>query len=246
MISTQFLLLILLIVAVAGVLIWRSYRVKRAGNRASDILPVWAAQGPFGSGEQSAVAMRNAYRAVRGAAKAVQMAEAITRHARAYDKDPATWEKLRLETGQGISSETEKYVAIAKGFAATDSMNKDSLKGRGQGLGLAVPSDELFPNAFKQTLSDEEFAKEKEDYEATLSGIGQRLLDDPSDEAMALLAFMCEVYEANSGVAPASATDIGKAYWACLEINKKEPGSELAKEFKRLTDALDPPDHQFK
>lgn len=239
---TQLSLLILLVVTVIGVLVWlwfRSNTVKHAACMVSEIFPVWAAQGPFESGKQSSAAMRYAYLAVRGPEETEKMTEAISKHAQAYDADPAAWEKLRQDTENQSNDKTEEYVTLAKGFADMDSLNKDLLEGRGHKLELARLADGSLGIAYKQIWSDEEIVKKKkEDYEAILSGIGQGLLDDSSEEAKELLIFLYDSYEANVGKKPESASDIGKAYFACMEIGKEEPESEIAKEFERLSDAL--------
>jgi len=128
--TTQSLVLILLAVTIVAVLLWvwfRSYTVKKVGKIVRQVYPVWAAQGPFESGEQSAAAMRYAFLAVRGPEKMERMAETIAKHTKAYDDDPARWEQLRQEMAQLAGSETTDFVTIAKGFAAIDSLNKDLL-----------------------------------------------------------------------------------------------------------------------
>ena len=89
--TAQVVLLIALIVAGGAFAFryWiRSQAMKQAAEVTRDIYPVWAAQGPFGSGTQSAGAMRYAYLTVRGPEEAERMADAIAKHAQAFDADP--------------------------------------------------------------------------------------------------------------------------------------------------------------
>jgi hypothetical protein len=90
---------------------WKSNRADRlARGVANQVFPVWAAQGPFKSGAQSAAAMRNAYLAVLGPGEAEAMAEAIAGHALVYDRDPAEWEKTRQDAARAAGPETAKFV----------------------------------------------------------------------------------------------------------------------------------------
>lgn len=52
------------------------------------------------------------------------------------------------------------------------------------------------------------------------------------------MIFLYELYKACVGEEPKSASDIGKAYFACLETRNEQPDSEVAKEFERLSDAV--------
>ncbi len=127
MTSLQVAVLILIATAVLAALLWQWYRAhifKRASGLARRVFPVWAAQGPFDSGEESAAAMRYAYLAVFGSEEAEKrgMVEAISKHAAAYDSNPAAWEQNRQQAMQSANSETEEFVTIAKGLAAMDSL----------------------------------------------------------------------------------------------------------------------------
>lgn len=97
---------------------------------AQEIFPVWAAQGPFESGQQSAAAMRYAYLAVQGPEETAQMAEAIEKHAQVYDENPATWEGLRQDAEKQSGEKTEEYLTVAKGLAAMESLNLDIIEER--------------------------------------------------------------------------------------------------------------------
>ncbi|MBT5150855.1 MAG: hypothetical protein HOM43_00590 [Flavobacteriales bacterium] len=104
---------------------WRKEQsLNQAASSARKVFPVWAAQGPFLSGEESAAAMRYAYLAVYGPEEAEDngMNEAITNHAIAYDNNPSDWIKNRWLALESSNSATDEYVVIAKGFAAIDSL----------------------------------------------------------------------------------------------------------------------------
>ena len=243
MTSLQVAALILLVVAVLAALLWQWYRshiFKRASGLARRVFPVWAAQGPFNSGEESASAMRHAYLAVFGAEEAEKMgmAGAISKHAAAYDSDPEAWEQNRQEAIRSSNSETEEYVTIAKGLAAMDSLNKDFLESGGHKLELARQSDGSMGIAYKKIWSDEAIEeKKKQDNEAIVSGIGKGLLDDNSEEARALVTFLADIYKANTGEEDISASAIGRAWLACFTMTNEDPDSYLAQEFERLNEA---------
>lgn len=241
MTGIQSALLTLLVVAAAAVFIWRWYKshiFKRASRLARQVFPVWAGQGPFDSGEESAAAMHHAYLAVMGPEETERMAEAIAEHAATYDSDPATWERLRQEAADSAGPETENLVTIAKGLAAMDSLNKEFLEDGGHKLELTRQTDGNLGIAYKKIWSDEEIEeKKKQDGEAIVSGIGEGLLSDSSEEARELVAFLSDAYRANTREEPDSASAIGRAWLACLEIKNEEPDSELAQEFGRLNEA---------
>jgi len=243
MTSLQVAVLILIATAVLAALLWQWYRshiFKRASGLARRVFPVWAAQGPFDSGEESAAAMRHAYLAVFGAEEAEKrgMVEAISKHASAYDSNPAAWEQNRQQAMQSANTETEEFVTIAKGLAAIDSLNKDFLESGGHKLELARQSDGSTGLAYKKIWSDEAIEeKKKQDNEAIVSGIGKGLLEDNSEEARALVAFLAEIYKANTEEEEISASAIGRAWLACFTMKNEDPDSDLARKFERLNDA---------
>ena len=145
MTGIQVLLLVLLAAAVLVVLLWRWYRSRifeQAGDLARQVFPVWAAQGPFDSGAQSAAAMRCAYVAVFGAeeAKRMKIAEVCAQHPAAYDSNPEAWEQTRQKATRSASPDTEKFVAIAKDLAATDPVLDEESKGLNEALQATTPS----------------------------------------------------------------------------------------------------------
>ena len=214
MTSSQFVVLILLVVVVLVVLLWRwykSYIFNRTCGLARQVFPVWAAQGPFDSGEESVVAMRYAYLAVFGLEETERMAETIAKHAAAYDSNPAAWEQNRQKVIRLTSPDIEEFVTIANVHAAMDSLNKDFLEAGGHKLELTTQSDGDLGIAYKKIWSDEEIEAKKKQYnEAFVSGIGKGLLNDSSEEASALVAFLSDLYKANTGDETASANAISR------------------------------------
>lgn len=172
MTSLQLILVILVVGAILAAPLWQWYRsriFKRASGLARRVFPVWAAQGPFDSGEESAAAMRYAYLAVFGSEEAERMGmmEAVANHAAAYDRNPGAWEQNRQKAMRSANSETEEFVTIAKGLAAMDSLNKDFLESGGHKLELATQSDGSLGIAYKKIWSDEAIEeKKKQDNEA--------------------------------------------------------------------------------
>lgn len=60
---------------------------------------------------------------------------------------------------------------------------------------------------------------------------------DESPEAIALLAFLGSVHETSTGTALVEPMDVGRVWFACLEVINQQPESELAETFKVLNDA---------
>ena len=125
----EIVLTTLIAAIVAAVLVRKWYRAREfkvASEMAKEVFPVWAAQGPFASGEQSAKALRYSHMAVSGPDLSEKMLEGIAQHAIAYDEDPETREHNREETLQYVTEETRDYVEAAIAFAALDQL-KDGL-----------------------------------------------------------------------------------------------------------------------
>ena len=123
--------LVVLGLVVVGKFLLRSQARKMASNAARQVFPVWAVQGPFASGTESAAAMGNAYLAVFGAEQAAKMADSIEQHRIAFDNDPETWEKTRREAAEIADPDAR---ALAEGIAAAEHLNKDILEDRGRRL----------------------------------------------------------------------------------------------------------------
>ena len=115
-----------LIVSAAIGVCWFAYKkflVKKAVTIGVEIYTVWAAQGPFENGEDSAKAMRRAIIVIRGkdALEDNKFNEATIRHADAYNSNPQRWERLREESlFVNKSKEFGKYVEMVKQMASND------------------------------------------------------------------------------------------------------------------------------
>lgn len=218
---------------------WISTRsLHVASDIAKKVFPVWAAQGPFDNGTQSAAAMRYAYLAVLGPEETEKMTSAIEQHKNVYDSNSQKWEEVRQQSTQSSETDIDDYISLAKGLAAMDSLNKDILEDGGHRLEMTRQSDGRLGFAYKKIWSDEAIKeKKKQDGEAIVSGIGNGLLDDSSDKALELVEFLGEVYRANTNEEPESPSAIGRAWLACLEISNEEPDSVIALEFQRLNEA---------
>jgi|GEM_PF-1339452 len=85
-------------VVVVLVLVFAGYRYwsKRGESQAPDVFTkinaVWAVQGPFKNGAESAQAMRYATKAAEGPDEFYNQ---IDKHAAAYDAHPSRWEGIR-------------------------------------------------------------------------------------------------------------------------------------------------------
>lgn len=91
-----------IIAAVVGYAVY-SIRKRRIAETVDRILvevnTVWAVQGPFKNGEESARAMKFATMAVRGdeAIHLKPIAEALANHAASYNAKTSAWESLRQD-----------------------------------------------------------------------------------------------------------------------------------------------------
>lgn len=102
----------------------RNLAQRMASDQAKQVLPVWAVQGPFSSGAESAAAMRMAWKAVFGEDKAEKMEETIQQHAVVFEAKPDEWEETRrtaidiaspdvLALGEAVKNETIRQQAVA-------------------------------------------------------------------------------------------------------------------------------------
>lgn len=95
-------------------LVWRE-----ASDQAREMFPVWAAQGPFATGSESALAMRYAWLAVLGDHDKVDnMTENFSRHASAFDADPESWENNRRKALEVDCPKLATYIAEVKRLRA--------------------------------------------------------------------------------------------------------------------------------
>ena len=98
--------IVLVVLVVAGYQYWHKETKFRADDVFVKINAVWAVQGPFKNGAESAQAMRYATKAV-GAPDSFY--NEIDKHAAAYDAHPDRWEGIRkscLQFAKGEKFET--------------------------------------------------------------------------------------------------------------------------------------------
>ena len=113
--------IIVTIIGFALFSMWQRQITVQAGRILIDVYAVWAVQGPFKNGEESAKAMKLATAAVRGpeSIKDLSTADALTRHAASYDTQPQKWESLRQDSLSGANGQKfEENLAIAKKLGA--------------------------------------------------------------------------------------------------------------------------------
>jgi len=100
--------LAVLVVAVIFAATWRLLRMlirNAVPDLESQVFPVWAAQGPFESGAESADAMRRSWLAISGPDQTEKMADAIRQHEEEFDADPEAWEETRRAAADAASPE---------------------------------------------------------------------------------------------------------------------------------------------
>jgi len=121
------MVVVVVVLAFAGYQYWGKQK-----NLADDVFikinAVWAAQGPFKNGEESAKAMRYATKAVGGADSFYNV---IDKHPAAYDAHPDRWEQIRkssLDYAKG--SEFEANLEAAKKLGAVVNPNYASSPAR--------------------------------------------------------------------------------------------------------------------
>jgi hypothetical protein len=155
--TTAYLVLSALgIFATGAILFWLSLRsraseraIGMARSMARQVFPVWAGQGPFASGAESAAAMRNAYMVVMGPEQTEGMADAIAMHAAAFDRDRARWEESRRAAAQAAGPETADFVLMAKRAGAKDAANESKMQ---QELEILSVKRQEETSAFAKTM----------------------------------------------------------------------------------------------
>lgn len=114
-----------IIASVVGFALYAARRkrmLEAAGRVLVEVNSVWAVQGPFRNGEESARAMKIATIAVRGAESIQNAATAglLAKHAASYDSQVTTWESLRqdyLSHAHGEKFEVNLAQAVELGAA---------------------------------------------------------------------------------------------------------------------------------
>ncbi|MBT3373256.1 MAG: hypothetical protein HOA08_03575 [Rhodospirillaceae bacterium] len=119
------ILLVVLLVILGSWLGFRHWVNSRAFDVASDVakqvMPVWAAQGPFDNGAHSAFAMRAAFTVVMGAE---YLAGEVEGHKESFDDGPGEWEAIRRTALEHATPETDAYIDEAMAIAALESLKR--------------------------------------------------------------------------------------------------------------------------
>ena len=121
-----FLVFGILIVVFLGYRAWQSHVFDTASEMAQDVFPVWAGQGPFDNGTDSAVAMWAAWSVVLSPDKAQRDTDSFIQHQQTYDADPETWTRLQRETSEQFG-DPDGLVPIAKALAL-DAVQNEKLE----------------------------------------------------------------------------------------------------------------------
>lgn len=224
----------------AGVILlwflWRRYIVHLASKTAQNIFPVWAGQGPFENGTESARAFKAAYTTVLGPEKAAEFQEAIEKHRIAYDRDPEAWENIRNQSLRK-SKEIDDYVTMAKGLASLDSINEELFADIGYRLEAVTNDSGRIDLARKQIWSDEEIKKRREeDNKTIINALGEGLLNSERDAAKKLLNFIVSIYRSAHERDPETAYEIGSTLLKGMTYSDENPDEEISKDFRRLYD----------
>ena len=86
--------------------------------------------------------------------------------------------------------------------------------------------------------SDEQIERnDRELGHSILERIGRDFAADESPEAGRLRAFLAKIHPPSTNKEQSTPEDLGRAWFACLQILDKDPASELAQLFKALNDA---------
>jgi hypothetical protein len=223
------LILVLLIVAFKP--FKRTQARKEVSDTVKQVFPVWAAQGPFESGAESAAAMRRAYLAILGPEKTEEMADAIAVHEAGYDDNPEGWEETRRAAIENSSSDV---IELAKGITAAESLNKDIHESVGRRFEFTKLPDGRTDIVNRQIWSDEEIAEQKkEDIDGIVLGIGNGLINDTSTEAQEFVQFLGDIYYQKTQKEPDTKA-IGETWLELLSWSDEEPDSELSRKFENL------------
>lgn len=89
-----------------------------------------------------------------------------------------------------------------------------------------------------EVWSDEEIErKDRELANAILEKVGTELSADECPEALRLRTFLAKIRHGNTANELQTPRDIGIAWFACLQVQDREPATELAEAFRVLNDA---------
>lgn len=241
--------LIVAVLAALGFLLVIKLQAPKAKTQRL-VMTVWAHFGPYDGAEFADKALRWAARAVFGEEGARLQDEWLTRHAenfRAREVDGSfermqklmRWGLLLCAHGSAFNSSCQLYrdIVMADVAPVIESLNKD-LEQVGHKMEPVKQSDGSYRLLDTKILSDDEIEHKKRQVgEVFLSAIGNRLLEDKSPDAKHLLTFLGTVHEKFMGKPLENAINIGSTWLACLELQEKDPHSEMANAFHVLNEA---------
>ena len=241
----------LLLLATTVVLVYIVPRLQTPRPRTKHLaMTVWAAFGPYDTAEFAEDGLRWASSAAFGR-------DGISKHKKwiqGYIKDFHHWQArgsfqkiqkmmrwgLMLTAYGPVFEETCQRYRDHAMAEATEIMGRlnENLSKTGHKLEPSKQADGTYQVLYKKIWSDAEIKKkEQETGEAILNGIGNNLLEDQSDTAKMLVAFLGKVHKDNLGRDIKKPKDVGIIWFACLEILNQDPDSEVAQTFKALNDA---------
>jgi hypothetical protein len=114
-------IVVVVVLVFAGYQYWNKEKKNQVDDAFIKINAVWAVQGPFKNGAESARAMRYATKAVRGSDS---FYNEIDKHAAAYDAHPDRWEGIRKGCLQFAKGEKfENSLEAAKKLGAVVNPN---------------------------------------------------------------------------------------------------------------------------
>jgi len=210
--TVTMLVSLVVVVSILFWYLWRRYTFSLASKTAQILFPVWAGQGPFENGTESAKAFKAAYIAVMGIEKAEDYNDAIVKHQVAYDQDPEKWENLRKKSMQE-SNEINDYVIVAKGITAMKVIHND-------------------------ILTDEEINERKAEIGGRIcESVGRNIMADNTPESLALMTFLSKAFEYSYNRPAESAGDYGYVWSLFIGHREKEPDDPASIDFNLLNEA---------
>ncbi len=123
-------LVVISLLLIIGIRRWANTRTfDLARDEALKVFPIWAAQGPFENGEESARAMRFAWLAVYSDSSMIDLPDPyFEKHASSFDEKPDAWEKNRQSSISNFNAGHDAYLKDAWRLRAADLLEKAALK----------------------------------------------------------------------------------------------------------------------
>ncbi|MBA7659665.1 hypothetical protein ES703_67650 [subsurface metagenome] len=235
------------VLVAAAFFAFRRFQMPKAGTRRL-AMTVWAAFGSYETAEDAEGGLRRACHAVLGDRinEHETWMQGHIKNFNDWEADDRLCQSLKMmRRGLLLTAYGKAYTeacrlfkeqAIAECQGSLDWLNKDVL--RGHKIEVVRQEDGTPQLEYKQIWSDEKIKKDKRELgEAVYNQVGNNLLQNDSPEAKELLAFLATVYEANMDKNMETAKDVGIIWFTCLQLQDKDPDSEIAELFSELNDA---------